>query len=59
MNGTACKVPLATEYIHKAIANGQSEKNVKQPGVEGKNIDHIKQWKIRLGPESYLPLIKT
>ena len=29
MNGTACKVPLATEYINKAIANGQIGKKRK------------------------------
>ncbi|MGV8880500.1 MAG: DNA alkylation repair protein [Sphingobacteriaceae bacterium] len=29
MNGTACKVPLATEYIHKAIENGQIGKKRK------------------------------
>ncbi len=29
MNGTACKVPLATDYIKKAIENGQSGKKRK------------------------------
>jgi len=29
MNGTACKVPFATEYIHKAIENGQVGKKRK------------------------------
>ena len=29
MNGTACKVPLATEYINKAIENGQIGKKRK------------------------------
>ncbi len=29
MNGTACKVPLATEYIHKAIEKGQIGKKRK------------------------------
>jgi len=29
MNGTACKVPFATEYIDKAIANGQHGKKRK------------------------------